>query len=97
MIRNYEIGAMVTIDDECIKTMWNSNGSSTNPGYPSESYIEKAETVKNKSGIVTDKFPGYSITVHFVYTAEYNEIKEVIFHMKDNWVKPLDNKFEIVL
>lgn len=94
MIRDYKEGAKVKIDVEaCL-----NNRNTVNDMFPSDSWIETAKSVEGKIGTVTRRFkPGYEFNVEWdvPYTRDFDGVTQdvTILQVKDNWVKPLDDKW----
>jgi len=90
MIRDYEEGARVYIDEECLEII--------NRGIFPSKWIETTKSVFKKVGIVTKRFkPGFEFNVewHVPYKRDDGIIQNTtILQMKDNWVKPLDKKWK---
>lgn len=100
MIRDYEEGAKVIIDDECFKKIKDHQRSSIS-GYPHDKYIKTIKSVLNVEGIVTKRFkPGYefNVTWNIPYKRSFDGKTQntTVVQVKDNWVKPLDNKWKEV-
>lgn len=75
----YVIGDVVQITEECLKRMRASNRFCKTAGYPTQSFIDKAELCAGVRGEVTHTFPpGYEVTAKF---------GDQSFHMKDNWIE----------
>jgi hypothetical protein len=100
MIRDYEEGARVYIDEDCMETI-KCNRNVVNGMFPSDSWIETAKSVIKKVGTITKRFkPGYEFNVewHVPYKRDFDGVTQdvTILQMKDNWVKPLDNNWKRV-
>ncbi|OAD82909.1 hypothetical protein ATN89_17660 [Comamonas thiooxydans] len=80
--RNFQVGERITITEEDVRIMGNSNRSSAHPGFPSDDYIKRISRFVGKVGRVTHRFaPGYEMTIEF---ADGDE--SFFFHAKDSWV-----------
>lgn len=75
----WSVGDKVVITPERIAHMeWHSR-QAAHPGYPAQSFIDKAKQCVGVVGEVTHTFPpGYEVTAKF---------GDQSFHMKDNWIE----------
>lgn len=78
-LTRYVIGDVVRITEECLKRMRASNRFCKTAGYPTQSFIDKAELCIEVVGEVTHTFlPGYEVVAKF---------GDQSFQMKDNWIE----------